>query len=133
MPPDATTNGAISAMVDVESSRLGAHRARHRAPRVAWAAGRRCPLGGYLFAFAPGLRFLGFQRNVEGTIHTPPKRAAPGTLPSLQSLWTTRSVVPMRSAASAVVMNFAVSRKATASFSPRRPNCQESTRTEGPQ
>lgn len=132
MPPDASTHGAIRPWS--RSKAIGLERtARGIARRGCMGAGRRRPPGGYLFAFAPGLRCLGFQRNVEGTIHTPPKRAAPGTLPCLQSLWTTRSVVPMRSAASAVVMNFAVSRRATASFSPRRPNCQESTRMGCPQ
>ena len=72
----------------------------HGPDRVA----HRLPLG-----FAP--RFCGFQRNVEGTIQTPLNWVAPGTFPSLQRFRMWRIVVPLRSAASAVVMNFAVSRK----------------------
>ncbi len=66
---------------------------------------------GYFFGFGP--RFCGFQRNVEGTIQTPLNWVAPGTLPALQSFCTRRIVVPTRLAASAVVINFAVSRRAT--------------------
>jgi hypothetical protein len=66
---------------------------------------------GYFFAFGP--RFCGFHRKVEGTIQTLPNFAAPATLPWLQSFCTWRMVVPTRSAASAVVMNFAVNLRAT--------------------